>query len=345
MRLVGSLKRQRLKILSVIFTLFLVIGCVFVLAGKNYFAFAFSLALPILVLMNFIGLIYLSFKKSKFVFFPTVGLILFFLIFDSFFQYNLFKEMSSEENSISILSYNVHGFSYIFNQSEKKSFDDREHKILNFVKEVIPDIIVYQEFHYTQLEDLRNDYPYYFLGYRKGVKKSLQIILSKFPIINKGYVDFPNTRNNAMYVDVKIENTLIRIYNLHLQSFGLRLNSNLYSEKGISKFLSSISNSQRKRIEQIHFVKEHIKDFKGKTIICGDFNSSQFSPTYLKLKKDKKDSFIEKGNGLGTTYNLKGYPLRLDYILVDKEIKVLTHKNFKLGFSDHEPILVDLNIK
>ncbi len=338
MRWVGSLRRHLIKVLSVFFGLLLVLGCVCVLTGKNYFAFVFSLTLPTLVIFNLVGVIYLGFKKSKFVFLPVIGLILFFSFFDSFFQFNEVPVKNEYSENLSVLTYNVHGF----------DSKEKENGIVSFIEQFHPDIILFQEFSAIKYKLFAKNYPYWIKTNLLAPNKSILAIFSKYPIKSKSVLNvlkFPNSNNIAMYVDIQYKNETIRVYNLHLESFGLRLNSSLYSEKGISRFLSRVSRAQKRRTQQVDLIKKSMNDFKGKILICGDFNSTQFSPTYLKLKKDKKDSFIEKGNGLGTTYNLKGYPLRLDYILVDKEIKVLTHKNFKLGFSDHEPVLVNLNIK
>ena len=87
-----------------------------------------------------------------------------------------------------------------------------------------------------------------------------------------------------------------------------------------------------------------MKGFEGKIIICGDCNSTQYSKAYRALKKERQDTFLKKGFGLGTTYNLLGYPLRLDYVLVDKGFDILSHENFKLGYSDHEPIMTRLKL-
>ncbi len=335
MRWVGSLRRHLIKVLSVFFGLLLVLGCVCVLTGKNYFAFVFSLALPTLVIFNLVGVIYLGFKKSKFVFLPVIGLILFFSFFDSFFQFNEVPVKNEFSENLSVLTYNVHGF----------DSKEKENGIVSFIEQFNPDIILFQEFSAIKFKLFVKDYPYWTKTNLLAPNKSVLAIFSKYPIVSNSIFQFPNSKNNGMYVDIQYKNETIRVYNLHLESFGLRLNSSLYSEKGVSTFLSRVSQAQMRRIEQVNLVKNSIDGFNGKILICGDFNSTQFSSTYLEFEKDKKDSFIEKGNGLGTTYNLKGYPLRLDYILVDKEIKILSHKNFKLGFSDHEPILVDLNIK
>ena len=53
------------------------------------------------------------------------------------------------------------------------------------------------------------------------------------------------------------------------------------------------------------------------------------------LKDGMKDSFRERGNGLGTTFIFDKFPLRIDYIFASKEIDVLSFETLKETSSDH----------
>jgi endonuclease/exonuclease/phosphatase family metal-dependent hydrolase len=170
-------------------------------------------------------------------------------------------------------------------------------------------------------------------------------ILSKYPIKEEGYIDFPNSNNGAMYVDIDIKGEVVRVYNIHLQSFKVPIGFYDFSEaRSYNSIISRVQKAERIRKKQATLMKDHIENFKGKIILCGDFNTTQFSSPYNLLKGSKKDSFIEAGNGLGSTFSLYGYPFRLDYILADESFNVLSHENFELNLSDHEPILVELGM-
>tara|TARA_R110002049_G_scaffold38978_1_gene120331 strand:- start:16761 stop:17792 length:1032 start_codon:yes stop_codon:yes gene_type:complete len=333
-------KTSRLKLyygLTILMALSLLLGCVFVLTGSNIFAFTFSISFPILALLNMVILLYWSIKKSRFLFVPLLGLIVFFLCFSSFVQFNVEKEKLTDD-SFSLLTYNVRGL----NENNEINQKDVDKRIVGFVEDRDTDIVMFQEFSYSDFRNFET-YPYHFLGYREGVAKSLQLVLSKFPIVNKGYVDFTNTLNNAMFVDVEYKEDVIRIYNVHLQSFSVKLEGSKSYANRRSELFKTISIAQKMRIDQVEMIMQHSKNFKGPIIICGDFNSTQFSSTYKSLKKGRKDTFVEAGFGLGTTYNLLSkYPLRLDYVLVDDTFEVVSHENFELKLSDHEPVLVEL---
>ena len=80
-------------------------------------------------------------------------------------------------------------------------------------------------------------------------------------------------------------------------------------------------------------------------IISGDFKNSAFSYIYNPVKGDLKDTFKEKGNGFGRTYDFKFFPLRIDFILADQSFEVDSFKTFDVEYSDHYPIMTRLSLK
>ncbi|WP_298533358.1 endonuclease/exonuclease/phosphatase family protein [uncultured Algibacter sp.] len=249
------------------------------------------------------------------------------------------NESSSRLTTLSILSYNAHGFKGI--EDEIKTGESA--KIVNFIENKDTDVFCIQEFSAIQYKYF-SDYPYFFkTNIIAGKKKSVMAIFSKYPITNKEYISFPNSRNGAMFVDLVLNEEKVRIYNVHLESYKVSDISNLSNPKsGYSVLIGKIGVAERTRKEQALLLKKHINEFKGRVIICGDFNSTQFSSSYRIIKGLKKDTFIEAGIGLGKTYEFFKYPFRLDYILVDDSFEVLSHESFDLKYSDHEPILSKL---
>lgn len=320
----------------------LLLGCIFVFFDSNFLSFGFSLILPVLFVLNVIIGVYWLIEKNKFFLFSVFCLIGYFLCFDSFLQFNLdneigFNRASLKSNTLSLLTYNTSSF--------KVDKGAEEGDIVRFIKSKNPDVFCIQEFSAIKYKYL-NDYPYWYKTNIFTKDKSVMAIFSKYPIIDKGYIEFPNTSNGAMYVDLNINEKQIRLYNLHLESFKVRSSFYDFSEStGYNSLKSTINKAEKKRIEQVAIINEHISNFNnGKVIICGDFNSTQFSSAYATLKNLKKDTFIEKGFGLGATYTRRNYPFRIDYILVDNDIEVLSHQNFNLKLSDHEPVYVELEI-
>ncbi|MBC3759979.1 endonuclease/exonuclease/phosphatase family protein [Hyunsoonleella sp. SJ7] len=280
-----------------------------------------------------IGLFWLM-KRGKYALLHLFALILFFLCFSSPLQLNFFGE-TEESGAISFMCFNANNFS----STEDFRNVSEAQKLIDFVKKENPDIVCFQEFSKFEFEGFSH-YPYYFVGYRPNYEKTLQVIYSKYPIIDKGYIDFPDTRNQTIYADVDIDGTIVRIYNIHLQSYQLIFDETM----GVSKFFGQIKDGQIKQKEQVKIVLEHASKFDGKVIFAGDFNSNPYSQNYRKLKGDKKDTFVNAGTGIGTTYRFANYPFRIDFVLVDPSIDVVSHQNFKVNLSDHEPILTHLKL-
>jgi endonuclease/exonuclease/phosphatase family metal-dependent hydrolase len=73
-----------------------------------------------------------------------------------------------------------------------------------------------------------------------------------------------------------------------------------------------------------------------RVIICGDMNDTPYSNAYLRIRDSYRNSFEDKGRGLGFTFN-GGIPfLRIDNQFYGKGLKVnrfTTNENF-IG-SDH----------
>lgn len=337
----NTTSRNKSKVLIELFHLLipslLIIGTICVLTIRNYISFIFSIVLSVLFILNLLIILFFI-KKIRRVVFPCLAILVFLISFGSFIQFNFTGEVN--DDSLSILTYNVNG---IYPENSK-FYKKKDKKIIDFVKSKNPDIVVFQEF-WNFGQKFFSEYPYQFLGYRDGYTKSLQLILSKYPIKNTGYIDFPDTDNNAMYADIEYNNEVLRVYNIHLQSFGVKLNSKLIDYNEISSLFAMVSKSQKYRRNQVNMLKDHFKDFTGKVVIAGDFNSTQFSDTYKELKLSRRDTFKERGMGLGTTFSLLGYPLRLDFILTDKDFEIVSHENFDLKLSDHEPVMSRLKLK
>ena len=66
------------------------------------------------------------------------------------------------------------------------------------------------------------------------------------------------------------------------------------------------------------------------------------SYTYATIKGNRQDAFIEQGSGIGRTFSNVAPTLRIDYILASKKLRVIQSKRIVLPYSDHYPVLADL---
>ena len=297
-----------------------------------------SLAVPLLLFAHVIFIIFwilTGFKKQLVL--STLCILL--AIGLSFFPYKFKAKEVVSGSSFGIMNYNVR----LFNKYQWIDKEEVPSDIANFIKKEAPDIITFQEF--TNEKSFDVSYPYQFKKLNGGKKSSGLAIYSKFRIVNQGSLDFENSFNNAIFIDILKNYDTIRVYNIHLESFGIKPDSvdlNL-NEKGSRKLIYRLKKSFTKQQEQVEKFLDHKSNCRHKTIISGDFNNTAFSWAYRKLKDDLNDSFIEAGEGFGKTYPFNSYPLRIDFILSDQKFKVNQHKNFEIKLSDHEPIMARLS--
>jgi endonuclease/exonuclease/phosphatase family metal-dependent hydrolase len=165
---------------------------------------------------------------------------------------------------------------------------------------------------------------------------------SKFKIINTGSLDFKGTSNNIIFADIIQEKDTIRIYNVHLESLGIKPNEENFGEQNSEKLLKRVTTSFKKQADQTALFIAHEQQWKGKKIVCGDLNNTSYSWVYNQISKDKKDAFIEAGKGFGKSYDYL-FPTRIDFILTDKAAVINQFKTFSIKHSDHFPILARIN--
>lgn len=268
------------------------------------------------------------------------ALLVGFFAFGFFIKINLTSDQEPKD-ALSIMSYNARGFNH-YNWIKKDSVGD---KIIKHVIKNAPDIICFQEFYWARENDFEA-YPYKWLTpYDIRVGKSMQAIYSKYPIIDSGSLDLLNTVNNIIYADILYKQDTLRIYNVHLQSFGITPGSGFLRNASSERLYNRLSTSFIQQEEQAKILAEHESKVTHKVVVCGDFNNTQFSRAYHIVKGDKQDTFNEQGSGYGRTFLFHGLPLRIDFILTDPEFEVLSHKTFDEKLSDHYSIMASFSLK
>jgi len=296
---------------------------------------AMSLMVPILLFINNLFLIYWLILIKKQFLLSFFCLLLGFNYATSF--YKLSSKATSNNPQTSVMSYNVR----LFNLYSWIKDKNTAHKLDAFIKKEKPDILCLQEYYTdTSVEHL---YPYKYLYFKDTTRKNGQAIFSNFKIINKGSLNFEKTSNNAIFADIIKNKDTIRIYNIHLESMHLNPKKDSVTKKNSERLLKSIANTFKKQQAQVELINQDLAANPYKTIICADLNNTAFSWAYRRLKSDFKDAFVEAGSGFGTTFNYNYIPLRIDFILTDRQFEVLSFKKYNVKYSDHNPIKTTLN--
>src|SRR5699024_6728724 len=143
------------------------------------------------------------------------------------------------------------------------------------------DIICFQEFFRFPDRMKFNEFQYKYYHRIKG--RPPQAIYSKFPIINKGSLDFPDTGNNAIFADIVIREDTIRVFDFHLQSLKIDSDMREFEDNEIGKKVyKSIGDGFKKQQDQVKILLKAIQASPYKNIICGDMNNSPYAFVYRK---------------------------------------------------------------
>lgn len=296
-----------------------------------------SLAVPLVIVVNLVFLIYWVIRFNR-RFFLSFSVLLF-----SFFHFNVFFENSTEgdakdyDNTLSVMSFNVR----LFNAFEKESHGDVPQMMAKLIEDQAPDVICIQEYYRTHQVDF-SDYPHQFIHFRRKDSKVGYAVFSKYPLINKGAFDFKNSNNNTIYADVIKDQDTIRIYNVHLQSMGVLPEVQFLQSTDKERLFRRLSSRFRLQEQQINAILEHKATTTHPVIFSGDMNNTPFSYSYRKIKTDMKDAFRKGGSGLGTTFYFDRFPLRIDYIFTSTNFDIISFETIKETFSDHHAIQVTL---
>ncbi len=305
-----------------------------------------TLLLPSFLVINLLFFLYWLIQFKKQVILSGIVLLLGITFVNKYYKFSSI-DLPKETNDFTVMSYNVRLFN-LFKWMEKETVGE---EILTFVNEQNPDILCIQE--YSSSANVRfRLYNYQYLHKQGNKIKTSQVIFSKFPIINDGTIELPESNNSVIFADIRKGKDTIRVYNIHLESIKIspdvsEIEENVESinKKKSEMVFNRISEAFKKQQIQAELISEHKKTCNYPLIICGDMNNSAFSYVYRNIKGDLHDCFEEAGNGFGQTYQFRYYPARIDYIFADKKMEVKSFKNFpKFKNSDHFPIIARLKI-
>jgi endonuclease/exonuclease/phosphatase family metal-dependent hydrolase len=318
------------------------------LAPKFFpFLSVLTLVLPLFLIVNGLFFIYWILQLKRQMILSGIVLVLGITFVNKFYKFSTTEQLREEKDFV-VMSYNVRLFN-LFQWIERESVKD---EMKAFIDEQNPDILCIQEYSETANVDLRV-YKHKFIFMQGNKIKTGQAIFSKFPIIDQGNIEFPESDNLIVYADIRKGSDTIRVYNMHLQSIKISPDVSEMQEhvetidqQKSQMVFKRIGQAFTKQQLQAEILMRHKKECKFPMIICGDMNNSAFSYVYRSIKGNLNDCFEEAGKGFGETYNFKYYPARIDYIFADKSMKVKSFQNFpQFKNSDHYPIVTRLMIE
>ena len=274
-----------------------------------------------------------------------------------------FGSKEEADNSIRVMSYNVHMFKHIDGKTDSEDFANQ---MANQVRDQNPDILCCQEFAAFKsgvsrpkcIEDFAESCGFQYIYYNRKSNFGGNVVFSKYPITKvdeeSGFGQ-ENTYGVMVTVDAG-EKGKFHVANVHLLSYmitdteiDLLINSTDKKDDldTIGKtVLHKLSYAFQRRSDELKNVLTTMPPVVGPIIMCGDFNEPPLSYNYRQMQKAGfVDTFTKVGRGIKPTYAGKLPLLRIDYIWANEDVKPLNFKRLRYKASDHYPIMLDFAIQ
>jgi endonuclease/exonuclease/phosphatase family metal-dependent hydrolase len=262
------------------------------------------------------------------------------------------------EGPIKLLTYNAKVFN-LYNQNGRDTISVG--KMVNWIKKQDVDILCFQEFyndpasgHFNTVEQIQKIHHFYYFNSPTYVNRTGAefgpIIFSKYPIVNKGILNFDeNSQNNVIFTDLLINQDTIRVYNMHLHSMHINEDKVMNSEnfqEGFLDLTDRLKHGFIQRAQQIRTLKNHLRHHPFPVLVCGDLNDIPYSYAYQELKDNLYNGFVRKGNGFGFTFNGRLFFIRIDHQFYSNHFNIHSFKVKKdLKYSDHFPVIATYSLK
>ncbi len=318
-----------------------------------------TLILPAIIPLNFLFVVVWIFMKKWYAIISIACIVLTWNIIGNTIPVNIKSpETYSGDYDFSLMTYNTYA-----NGMMEKHTEKRPNPVIQHILDEDPDIVCIQEYsanfsnQFLTEEDLMmifKKYPYKHISYKVKNRNSYfgNATFSKYPIINKQTAEIESVNNTVIYSDIKINDKIVRVFNLHLESnkitesdrvIAMRLKNNFDTEnlKGTTiHFSRKLGAAYRIRAKQADVVAKAVEQSPYPVMVVGDFNDLPSSYSYTKIRgKDLKDAYVQRGFGLGWTFVEGWMRFRIDHILFDPSFNLKSFKlNNKVRYSDHFPL-------
>ena len=263
-----------------------------------------------------------------------------------------------DRSALKVMAYNVRMF---YGDDGKSTVDS----LAAFVNRYDPDILCIEEFtDHARGATMRFDSliaPGYcrtvYSRDGEGPNEVSLAVYSKFRILGSGSIDCINdvdtTRTAAVWADLRVDRDTVRVFCNHLRSTHIKstdgeylMNYRFLTDTARHEKLHSILNRLRynsiSRSHQVDTLSQLIAATPHARIVCGDFNDTPLSYTYLRMSRGFQDAFRVEGRGFSHTYRGFYNTFRIDYVLVSDAFEVLSYEVPQVDFSDHHPVFVRL---
>ena len=305
-------------------------------------------ALPVLIAADFVLLVFwLVMRRWHWALIPLIAILCCIPYSQTIYQFGSIDATADSKPGVKIATYNVARFS-----RETSGFIAQD--ILSEMKKQKVDVVCFQEYN-DQCGDKKNSdsykdyFPYMAMG------ESDMMIYSRYPIIKSKNLNFEMTNNSAMWAEINVKGTALRVYNAHLETTGINttlhkagklINQGLDVESNalLRAFYGNYTLGMIARSGQANVLAMDMRDCELPVIVCGDFNDVPYSYVYNTMLGDKVDGFKECGSGFMYTFRGGNKKVRIDYIFHDKGMTGLSYYKRELSYSDHNPVFMKIGL-
>jgi endonuclease/exonuclease/phosphatase family metal-dependent hydrolase len=345
----------------------------FIHPGRWWMVSLLALIFPLLLLLVLAFLVFWLFFYSRHLsLISLLALVLGWSNIHAFLALNLPGkfDLVKSAGTLRIMTWNVRRWDEFI--TKKQGASGHRAKMLEFIGNLNADIVCLQEFFDSRdpktfesnipYFQRQLNYPYFFVSHdyarKDGTYETGEIIFSRYPILATQLIRFAGpglkASESLIRADLLVNGRTIRIFTTHLQSvmFGDKEFRDVEIIRNVDDSVVEASKSIAKKLKranglrssQADLVREQLDASPYPLILCGDFNDVPNSYSYFHIRGDRQDAFIARGFGIGRTYVHLSPTLRIDYILADKRFHVVQCSPFSLPYSDHHPVVADLDL-
>lgn len=312
-----------------------------------------GLFFPIFFIAQVLLTLVVGLLRRKAVWFLLISLIISIPAFSRVFGLNVFSGGDNDiDNAITIASFNMQ-FSKPIAILPREQLDIQSQKFIQELRSAADiDIMAVQEYGVlsTAIIEAAFDFPYTHTVQDKKVG-----VLSRYPIVNSGVVDFnSNMANTCLWADIVIRDDTLRCYSFHLESNRHDgevpdvITEEAHEQKSLAMMIGIVKYYNKfslKRLGQVNMILDHARNCNYPILLCGDFNDTPQSYIYSRMRDHYQEAFVEVGKGRGRTIESRVPLLRIDYIFATEDIDFKTYTSDYTPYSDHYMLRSQFSIR
>lgn len=312
-----------------------------------------GMTFPFFLLANLLFLFFWLLFKWRRAWIPVVGYVLAYVPISIYVPLN--RSGDTAETTVKVVSWNVCTY------GGNGHYEDGFPVVLDYLKQQDADIVCLQE----DVDSWRKNafkkfqeisYPYNdttLLANRVNSMNGIGIH-SRYPIIRKERIVYESYANGSVAYYLKVGSDTLLVVNNHLEGTHLsEEDRSRYKDmlkgrmerdtaRAESVYLADkLGRSAAKRALQAEAVHQYVVNHSQyPVIVLGDFNDNPISYSRRTIANGLTDCFVAKGNGLGLSYNQKGFNFRIDHVFCSSSFEPLCCEvDSKIDCSDHYPVV------